>query len=76
MEGLLQGCEGVSVYLDDILVTGANTEEHLRNLEAVLERLEAAGLKLKRSKCILCFPGWNTLVMALMKTGYTLGASH
>ena len=29
MENLLLGCNGVSVYLDDILVTGNTPEEHL-----------------------------------------------
>lgn len=32
-EGILQNMKHVAVYLDDILVTGANDEEHLRNLE-------------------------------------------
>ena len=40
----------IKVYLDDILVTGATTEEHLRNLAAVLARLQAAGLRLNKSK--------------------------
>ncbi|RXN12978.1 putative protein K02A2.6-like protein [Labeo rohita] len=39
------------LYLDDILVTGANDEEHLKNLEEVLRRLKTSGLRLKRSKC-------------------------
>ena len=39
------------MYLDDILVTGRSQEEHLRNLDAVLKRLEERGLKLKREKC-------------------------
>ena len=56
MENILQGLTGVSVYLDDILVTGKSTEEHLANLEAVLARLEAAGLRLKRNKCAFLLP--------------------
>jgi len=36
MESLLQGCEGVSVYLDDILVTGATIESHSANLDKIL----------------------------------------
>ncbi|XP_055351901.1 uncharacterized protein K02A2.6-like [Paramacrobiotus metropolitanus] len=51
MERILQGCEGVAIYLDDIIVTGATDEEHLRNLERVLQRLEEHELRLKRSKC-------------------------
>ena len=51
MENLLRGCQGVSVYLDDLLVTGSTTDEHLERLDHVLHVLETAGLKLNRSKC-------------------------
>jgi transposase InsO family protein len=51
IEGLLQGIESVVVYLDDILITGATEEEHLRTLDEVLSRLDKAGLRVKRSKC-------------------------
>ena len=39
------------VYLDDILVTGESEAAHFHNLSAVLEQLEAAGVRLKREKC-------------------------
>lgn len=39
------------MYLDDILVSGANETDHLKNLDEVLRRLGEAGLRLKRSKC-------------------------
>ena len=39
------------MYIDDILVTGATPEEHLKNLEKVLSRLERAGARLKLSNC-------------------------
>ena len=55
-ESILQGIPNVCVYLDDILVTGPTTADHLRTLEAVLTRLEAAGLKLKREKCEFLLP--------------------
>lgn len=51
MEGILQNMPHVTVYLDDILVTGTSDEEHLRNLDEVLSRLKRSGLRLKRSKC-------------------------
>ena len=41
----------MSVYLDDILVTGATEQEHLENLDTVLSRLEIAGMHLKRNNC-------------------------
>ena len=39
------------VYIDDILVTGPTDEEHLVSFEEVLDRIESAGLRLKRRKC-------------------------
>ena len=51
MESLLQGIPHVVVYLDDILITGKDDEEHLKSLEEVLSRLKKSGLRLKRDKC-------------------------
>ncbi|EZG43551.1 putative retrotransposon protein, partial [Gregarina niphandrodes] len=42
---------GVLVYLDDILVHAPTLDEVLRLLGEVLRRLQAAGLKLRLSKC-------------------------
>ena len=39
------------VYLDDSLVTGRCLEEHLQNLEVVIQRLANSGLRLKLAKC-------------------------
>ena len=56
MDTLLQGIPRLVVYLDDILVTGATEEEHRRNLEAVLKRMQDAGLRLKKNKCVFKAP--------------------
>ena len=39
------------IYLDDIIVFSRTPEEHIHRLRAVFEKLKAAGLKLKPSKC-------------------------
>lgn len=39
------------VYLDDVVCFSASFEQNVRRLEAVLEKLKSAGLKLKPSKC-------------------------
>jgi len=40
------------VYIDDILITGKTEEEHLQTLNEVLTRLENAGVRLKKDKCV------------------------
>ena len=56
MESVLQGLPMVCVYIDDIIVSGKTPEEHLYNLNEVLQRLESAGLHLKQEKCSFCLP--------------------
>lgn len=51
MESLLHGLPGVVIFLDDILVTGSNREEHLQRLGQVLRKLQNAGLKISLDKC-------------------------
>ena len=56
MDSLFQGCKGVSVYLDDILVTGSTIDDHLQNLDKVLNILATTGLMLNRTKCAFLMP--------------------
>ena len=56
MDSLLQGIPKVCIYLDDILITGATEAEHLHNLQEVLNRLEQAGMCLKKDKCAFLLP--------------------
>ncbi|XP_056098696.1 uncharacterized protein K02A2.6-like [Rhinichthys klamathensis goyatoka] len=52
MESLVAGIPNVAVYLDDILLTGQSDQGHLATLNQVLTRLQEAGLRLKRNKCV------------------------
>ena len=51
MDTLLQGIPGVACFIDDIIVTGATEEEHLKSLERVMKVLQDHGVRLKLSKC-------------------------
>ena len=51
MDQLTRDLDGVAVYMDDILVSGRNAEEHLKNLRALLQRLSDKGLRCKLEKC-------------------------
>lgn len=51
MESLLEGIQGVAVFIDDILITGKDRIEHLKRLDEVLAVLNAAGLKISFNKC-------------------------
>ena len=69
MEGILKGIPGVSIYLDDILITGKSEEQHLANLEQVLKQLEVSGMRLKRDKCCFNMPGVTYLGHRIDKEG-------
>ena len=69
MENLLQGLNNVTVYLDDILVTGKSRTEHIATLEKVLTRFEKAGMRLKRSKCKFMMPEIEYLGHVISKDG-------
>ena len=69
MESLLQDLPGVVVYLDDMLVTGPNKEEHLKNLDKVMDRLKLAGVTLKQPKCIFLAPSVEYLGHIIDKDG-------
>jgi len=45
------GPDFVAVYIDDVLIFSRTISEHLSHLQAVISRIEEAGLKLKPSKC-------------------------
>jgi hypothetical protein len=51
MEQILGGIKGVTVFLDDIKITGSNDQEHLQILERVLEVLQKYNIRLNLEKC-------------------------
>lgn len=50
MDMILQGIPNVICYIGNILVTGSNDADHLKNLEEVLRRLQQHGTRMKLSK--------------------------
>jgi hypothetical protein len=55
MSELMQGLDFARAYIDDLLVvTQGNFTQHLDQLEQVLTRLAAAGLKINATKSTLC----------------------
>ena len=49
---VLQDCsELVMAYLDNIIIFSRNEHEHLKHIKIIFQKLIAAGLKLKESKC-------------------------
>ena len=69
MEQLVQGLPGVLCYLDDILVCGATESEHKSRLQAVLTKLQNAGLKLRLSKCSFRVPAVSYLGYRIDSSG-------
>ena len=69
IETLLKDLPGVVAYIDDLLVTGSNKEQHLQNLDRVMTRLESAGVTLKRSKCVFLTPSVEYLGHVIDKEG-------
>ena len=51
IEQVLAGLDGVCAIMDDVLVTGANDEEHMQNLDKLFARFTKFGLTVKREKC-------------------------
>ena len=61
MDSVLQGIPHVICYLDDILVTGDNRNEHLKNLEEVLNCLQQYGVRTRSDKCMFLQDSVNYL---------------
>ena len=69
MEVLLQDLEGVSIYLDYILIAGCTHDEHLHHLAEVLQRLQNSGMCLDKKKCFFFRPSIEYLGHVVDKDG-------
>ena len=67
MDTILQGIHHVICYIDDILVSERNLEEHLQSLKEVLKRLSKERITIKCSKCTFLATQVEYLVMYLMR---------
>ena len=56
-------------YLDDIIVFSKTPEEHTERFRGVFEKLSAAGLRLKLSKCEFFKPQFTYLGHIVSKNG-------
>ena len=52
MQHVLGGLENIAmVYVDDVIIHSTSFEQHLQNLQLVLQRLEQFNMKIKKDKC-------------------------
>ena len=73
MEQLTSDLNGVAVYLNDILVSGNNAEDHVQNLRALLKRLHEKGLRCRLEKCAFAQPEVEYLGHRLSHEGIAKG---
>ena len=67
---VLKGLESFTcAYLDDVIIFSNSWSEHLRHLQLVFQRLQNAGLTLKKAKCVFA-----TAVVDYL--GHTIGLGY
>lgn len=50
MDTVLRGLKNVTVYMDDLIIYSSSLQEHIQDLEAVLQRLRESNLKVQLDK--------------------------
>ncbi|XP_063635087.1 uncharacterized protein K02A2.6-like [Cydia splendana] len=69
LEQLFADMPRVGVFLDDVIITGVNDQEHLTTLIEVFKRLQKYGLKVKKSKCTFFADSVTYLGFVISKEG-------
>ena len=59
MDQVLRGLPSVYVYIDNVLVTSATPEQHLKDLRAVFECLAANDIVINPNKCLFSATSFN-----------------
>nr|CDJ90128.1 RNA-directed DNA polymerase (reverse transcriptase) domain containing protein [Haemonchus contortus] len=69
IKSMICGLEGCAAYLDDVIVTGRNIEEHVANLEALFKRISDYGFRVRVDKCNFLMPQLRYLGNIIDSTG-------
>ena len=72
MSKVLEILPAVLVYIDDIIISSATYEEHVKHLREVLERLNKNNLKINVQKCHFAYNEIIILGHRISKLGHTL----
>lgn len=67
---ILSSLKGVQYYLDDLLITRKDDEEHLGNLNTTLQRLKEYGLQIKKDICEFFRPAIEYLGYVIDSAGF------
>lgn len=71
MTNLLEGLEGIAVYIDDIICWGKDVNEHNERLKKLLNRLREQNVKLNKNKCKIAIKELSYLGHKLSAKGVT-----
>ena len=69
MDQMISGIEGTVCYLDDIIVTGNNTMDHLNILSKVFARIKDYGFHVNEHKCLFLQDNIESLGFIVDKNG-------
>ena len=72
MEAVVAGLANIIVYIDDLLLHSSNHEDHIPQLEALLQRLISHNIKINLEKCVFGSTNVSYLGFRLTENGLSL----